>query len=155
MDIWIKNEFALARLAMAIDCEGSIMLCKYEDKRRRNGLRYYIAVNIYNTNEKFIDWIVESFGFSKWSGTKTRSAHHKQAYTAYLQRAKAEDILWGVRPYLIIKDTLADLALDLQETMQDYGCNVVSQEVLAERERLWLAAKELNRKGRNPKLTSG
>ena len=155
MDIELKNEFMLARLAMAIDCEGSVLVCKYEDNRRRNGLRYYIQVNIYNTNEEFIDWMVDNFGFSKWSGAKRTKPNHKQEHMAYLARAKAEEVLWGVLPYLIIKDGLAHLALDLQETMSKSGANIVPDNILAERERIWLAAKELNRKGRHPELISG
>jgi hypothetical protein len=146
----------LARLAMAVDCEGSILLCKYNDIRRYTGVRYYIQVNIYNTNEEFIDWMVDNFGFSKWSGAKRTKPNHKQEHLAYLSRAKAEEILWGVRPYLIIKSALAELALDLQDTMQyNRGKSKVPDNILAERERLWLAAKELNRKGRYPELISG
>ena len=146
----IKNEFMLARLAMAIDCEGSILVDKYRDDRRRTGVRYYIYIAIYNTCEDFIDWIVANFGFSKHN-QKCYSEKDKLRYVAYLSRAKAENILWGVRPYLLIKSELAELALDMQETMsKNRGKNTVPDDILAERERIWVAAKKLNRKGRHP-----
>lgn len=146
----IKNEFMLARLAMAIDCEGSILVDKYRDDRRRTGVRYYIYVAVYNTCEEFIDWLVTNFGFSKHN-QKSQNKSHKPRFIAYTSRAKAEDILWGVRPYLLIKSELAELALDMQETMsRNRGRNIVPDDVLAKRERIWLAAKKLNRKGRHP-----
>lgn len=147
----IKSEFASARLAMAVDCEGSISIVKCKDSRRHNGFQYYTQITVSNTCEELIDWIVSNFGFSK-RPTKSYSEKHKPSYMAYITRAKSEDILWQIRPYLIIKGDLAELALDLRDTMsRKLGRCIVPDGILAERERLWLAAKKLNQRGRHPK----
>jgi hypothetical protein len=147
MEVSKINELEWARLAMAIDCEGSIRIAKQKDIRRIGGYRYYVAVHIYNTNEALIDYIVGTFGFSKWEGRTSRSPNHKIELMAYLARQKAETILYGIKPYLIIKEQLADIALELQSTMGNYGSNRVPSDVLEHRENLWQQAKELNRKG--------
>ena len=71
----IKNEFMLARLAMAIDCEGSIMVIKYSNKG--NEPKYSVEVALYNTNENFINWLVDSFGFHKVKVNRKDRPYHK------------------------------------------------------------------------------
>lgn len=143
----LKSGIMLARLAMAIDCEGSISIMKQPDKRRKSGYRYYTVLHIYNTDERLIDWIRDNFGFKKYRGSRQRNPKHKQEYYAVSTRRKLEPILRKIMPYLIIKGKLAILALELQKTMgQPY--RPVQDEMLEYREQLWLQAKELNRRGR-------
>lgn len=144
----LQNEFMLARLAMAVDCEGSITIAKQQDSRRKGGYRYYIVVHIYNTNEGLIDWFVSNFGFSKHQHGTPNKPNHKQSYVAYATRFKAEQVLYGIKPYLIIKGRLADLALELQSTMTHGNKLGVPDFILQQREWLWQEARALNQKGR-------
>ena len=140
----MKNEFMLARLAMAIDCEGSIMVGKYSNKGGE--AKYRMSVALYNTNEKFIDWLVSNFGFRKVKVNRKDRPYYKPVYTAHLSSRKASEIIWGVKPYLLIKDELAEIALELQDILNKREL-WVSDESRFRKEELFQYAKELNRRG--------
>ena len=141
-------EIDWARLAAFVDGEGSITIGKQKDQRRTGGYRYYITVSVYNTNEKLIDWVVCTFNMSKW-GRHDGDPKHKKSFKAYATRYEAEEILHSIKPWLIIKEELADTALELQSTMgKGRGrAHSVSEDDLGFREYLWQKARRLNQKG--------
>jgi len=132
-----------ARLAMAIDCEGSFNISKYNNKGDEP--KYSVKIALYNTNESFIDWLVSNFSFHKIKVIRKDRPYYKPVYTAYLYSRKACEIIWGVKPYLLIKDELAEIVLELQDILNKRAW--ISDEIRFRKEELYQYAKELNRRG--------
>lgn len=145
MDIENISIFDWARLAAFIDGEGSITIGKQADKRRKRGYRYFITISVYNTNRKLMDWLQKTFGLGVWS-RHDGDLKHKKSYKAYATRQQAEVILKNIKPWLIIKGELADVALTLQLTMGSGGTEVTDDD-LDFREYLWKKARALNQRG--------
>jgi len=132
------------RLAMAIDCEGSISIGKHNSMERT---QYDLYVQVYNTNELLVDWIVETFGFGKHIGTRRRSEKHKQEYAAYISGLNAAKIIERIKPHLLLKYKQAKVALEFSHTISNHKIWKLPPEVTELRELLYLEMKSLNKKG--------
>jgi hypothetical protein len=130
----------LARLAMCIDCEGSIAIKKQQTKTSSS---YSISIQIGNTELKLIEWLCNTFNFSL-GVNKIRGFESKIGlmYMCVLSASKASSVLKLVSPYLIIKRAQADLAISMQETMGSKG-NRPSEEVYSLRESIYQESRKL------------
>lgn len=136
----MKSEIDLARLAMCIDCEGSVTVAKQSRPSGYNGgFAYYISISISNTDKNLIDW-VESFGFTIGI---SKSSSKKLCYVATLSSSKASEVLKLVRPYMIVKALKADLAIAMQDTMGAPGHNLL-EGVLDLRESIYKMYRRIN-----------
>ena len=139
-----------ARLAMCIDCEGSIMITKQRDPRHFAGYRYLNRIQVSNTNYRLVDWLQFFFGFNINKRKTKQKQYHKDQYIAYVDSHLAVMIAHKIYPWLVIKRELAQLIIEMQEslTYQSKGRGVrVPNEVMLHRDNLYLRAKELNTKG--------
>ena len=149
MDIEGLQELDWTRLAMAVDCEGSIYVSKQSGKSRQYRTRYFIRVIVYNTNFHLIDWLQFMFEL-KVSFVPSKNPKHKDYWHAYADSWQAYEIIKNIRPWLVIKGELAQLALSMQETLIYSGrgrAKVIPKEVLDYREELCNRARSLNQRG--------
>ena len=103
----------IAYLAGIIDGEG------YIDLRFVNGT-LMARLEVSNTNEDLIDWLVEHFGGSSYSYAG-RSPRHKVAYRWVLQGKAVRDLLIAVLPYLVVKVEQAEIVIEFWEVKAQHG----------------------------------
>jgi len=145
------EEINWARLAMAIDGEGSISIAKQvkRDAIRHYPYQYSLLVSVYNTNYILVDWVQYHFGASI-AKTDRRVNNHKAEYAAYFRGQDAALVIENVMPYLLLKQEQAEVALEFQSTVRAYGNRTpLSPETLDYREQLYLKMKSLNKRGRD------
>ena len=129
------SEIDLARLAMCIDCEGSIVIDK-------GGVSLWVT----NTSPELINWLENTFGFSKhFNSTSNRNnPKHKICCDLYFHGVKAVSLLKKVEPYLIVKKDKVGLAESLQSTIGNKGNTTISDEVFSIRESITKESKEFS-----------
>ena len=133
-----------ARLAMALDCEGSIAI----ERRKRGdppGYQYLSRVYVYNTDKRLVDWCATLFGFNV-GYRPPRKSTYSGAYTAYLPLYLVPGVLTRVLPFLLLKQAQARLVMALVE-LTHYDRSPVTAEEWAYRDTLYQLSYRLNQKG--------
>lgn len=125
----------IAYLAGIIDGEGTI-------GSRRTGPEPYTAYVLYlqiaNTDYRLMRWCEEKFGAKIQHGGKRQKEHHKQGWAACWYASYAKEVIRLIEPYLKLKHEQALIALDFPTD---------KSRVPEKRQRLFLALRELNKKG--------
>ena len=151
------KEVRFAQLAMAVDCEGTIGIYRSQAKRQRKRVNdlgpifsYHVCIRIHNTDLRLLDWCKSKFkgnihkGHSTW---KDKHGKHKwkisNEWMICIGNEKGEKLLLAIKPYLILKGAQADTALEFIRLGSYSQCP-------ADRERLWLRMKSLNKRGLTP-----
>lgn len=98
-------------LAGLFDGEGCISICT---NNTHTGTGYVFCIQITNTNQKLMKWLIEHFGGVYYSQDGTsRPAHWKPSFRWRVKgRKNEEEFLLGVLPYLVVKREQALLALE-------------------------------------------
>jgi hypothetical protein len=141
--MWSNEQ--LAYFAGIFDGEGhlSIELQRAEKTCRKKDY-YTLRMIIANTNLEVIEWLVKHFGGSFQKCKKLEGC--RQGYKVIFHGCKLFEPLLACYPYLIIKRPIADVAIEFRKTVGKTGWKV-SEETLAQRQKLYLAAKIINKKG--------
>lgn len=139
-----------SRLAMCIDCEGSILIRKQKDSRHKAGYRYFVRLQASNTRFILIDWLGYFFEF-KIHFRASKDIRHRDQYLAYADGHHAIELIKRMLPWILIKDELAQIAIEMQDSLTYKGRGqgvCVPKDVIDARDALYLRAKQLNKKGR-------
>ena len=125
-------------LAGLVDGEGSIFLYG------RNEVAC-LRLTIANTKIKVLEWVKEITGVGSIVVTRQQqvSYKHSTAYHWQVNSEGAESVIKQIRPYLIIKQVQADLALETQARLRDPALKADRTWQSEYRERM----KALNRRG--------
>jgi hypothetical protein len=100
-------------LAGIIDGEGCISIAKMDaGVQRTKNPRYVLTVNVTNTSEELVKWLVEKFG-GHYKNRTGLPENYRQSYDWWYNNGKALWLLELVRPYLIIKGAQADTGIEL------------------------------------------
>jgi len=124
MDIGLK-----AYLAAIIDGCGYIHIRKYKTKVGSPRDVYTLALSISHKDGRLMDWLVKVLGCG-WSceGDNT----HRWVLTG----RKVGDLLEKVRPFMVIKQEQADIAIDYAETIHtEPGVKPLDKPVREQRDR--------------------
>lgn len=106
-------EYGIARqMAGLVDGEGSIILYMRGDVVC---LRLMVA----NTKIVLLEWIREQTGFGAIVSQTRSNPKHKIGHQWIVNSEGAESVIKQIRPYLIIKQAQANLALETQERLRD------------------------------------
>lgn len=106
-----KSETKLAYIAGLVDGEGCICIASSFDKKSSINVSHQLVVRINNTDERLISWLKSEIGGSVHC-RGTRKQGWKVLYDWYVCSTNAATFLQAVLPYLIIKKTQAELALE-------------------------------------------
>jgi len=143
-----------AYLAGVIDSDGCIAVSKmhegmksYSNFRYKNP-RYVLTLNITNTSEELMEWLLREFG-GNCKARRKEKAHHKITYGWHYNNGKAAEILKLVEPYLIVRKKQAQLAIDLISGWKtEFGRGaLLKPDEVERREKAYLEMKRLNRTG--------
>ena len=105
----------LGYVAGIIDGEGCISIAKIRKSNRTGGFEYNLRISVEHTNEWLIKWLQFNFegsvhfrkrGSDKWKGT----------WAWQIAASKAAEFLLLILPYLKIKQSHAELALQFQKS---------------------------------------
>jgi len=150
-DLSQVSEIDFARLAMAIDAEGSICIGKRDRisraSERRDGSEkvfrsYTLYVSVCNTDPRLVNWCKERFGGSvRFLKPGPKRLNKKILLQWIIASVMAEDVLINCLPFFIIKKEKADLALAFRRTFIRGSAlvgtgHVIRPEVLQEREEI-------------------
>jgi hypothetical protein len=154
------TEVERAWLAGVIDGEGSILIAKItpETAYRRRGFYYSARLEIANSNNTFLQRVMELIGKGSTSSTKEKHPNWKDKwqYTGYTSVLKA--ILPQILPYLIVKKRVAEKVLeyiDFVEANQVDGPMEVPDGLYEKIDTLYYEIKKLNERGPNSTRDSG
>ena len=130
------------------DGDGSVSITKAAVQRGAWSARYYLSVNLTNTNRSILELVVEIYG-----GCIKEKPHKEGWKTAWLFAAShrgAAQFLTSIAPYVFIKRERVELALEFQSWNNSLGSFRgvgVPKEIAERREVYFLRMKELNKRG--------
>lgn len=107
-----------------------------------------MAIEVVNRNEDLIFWLLEKFGGTK--NSRARGGNRALIHVWRIYGRNCLPVLEASLPYLIVKRTHAELALEFIETinLKSQGSSVlVTDEIADERELLAIGLGILNERG--------
>jgi hypothetical protein len=123
--IAIVSDMNWARLAMAVDCEGTIMIAKSHVKTGRKTPQYVLTLVVANTDPRLICWLNDNFGghsyvrqFATAGSVLSRQCgviNRKDVMSWRQFEERAAEIIRHIMPYMIIKREQAEIALAYRE----------------------------------------
>ncbi len=133
----MPTEVDWARLAMAIDAEGTIDIQVYRDKSTKPGKVYVgdrMRVLIANTDPRLPLWCQQKFGAHISRCKYQYKKHHRPCFKWIIMANKALFVLQNCLPYLLLKKDQAELAIAWQLTKtRKYARKGVPEAVRANR----------------------
>lgn len=134
----LTNKCQIAYIAGLFDGDGSICIAIWIQKNPRFSPVYYLKIDIGSVEESIISWLKENLG--------GHSCFNKVCFIWEIKRKGAEKILQRILPYLRIKNSQAELALQFQEEenkRRSQGKRLTA-EILERREKFRQEMKALN-----------
>ncbi len=111
-----------AYIAGVLDGEGCITIIRHDQSKRSTRHKspsYRLAVTIYNTNKAMIDWLAERMEAHRYY-KRRKSPNHKVCHMLVVSAKTAATFLRDIQPFVIAKQQQIQLALALQETVNNY-----------------------------------
>lgn len=141
----------LCYLAGVMDSDGCFSIGKQRAGIQRTANpRYVFCMNVVNTSEPLMKWLVEKFGGRYSHRRKQMSERHKITYDWYYQNGKALWLLRLIEPHLVVKGAQCRVAIQLLENWKTNQGGVASKTddaEVARRDACYLAMKALNHFG--------
>jgi hypothetical protein len=134
-----------ARLAAFIDGEGCIRIQRSKPRRGSPRHQYIVRIQITNTDARLMQWVQVRFGGAV-TPPVNKGNGWKPMMIWYISAKRADPILRGIRPYLILKNNQCDAALALRNTIC-HSCRYPSDEEMSEKLILFTKVSKLNKKG--------
>lgn len=142
------NATELSYIAGLMDGDGSFSLCKKIEDEKRSPL-YYPLIQVSTTYYDVIDLLYNNFGGT--IGTRAtyidgRNIKHRESKHWKLEKApKCIPFLKSMVPYIIGKRKQVDLLIKyIEQNPFVRGSNKLSQDILREREKIYLKMQQLN-----------
>ncbi len=134
------SQTTLAYVAGVFDGEGSVVI-GLSKRQRKYGVvpNHWLQVGITNTNRELIEWLQLVFGGHISDNSHSPSRKHQRPCWAWrIMSKQAQTFLESIHPYLRVKRTHAELAIDFQKkstsTASINGNVKITLETIAERD---------------------
>lgn len=141
---------AVFYLSGVIDSDGCISISKMASgKQNTKNPRYVLTINVVNTSEDLMRWLVETFG-GRYKRRSRASVNWKPIFDWQFNNGKAIHLLELIEPHLIVKKRQAGVGLELirgWETNHGGPAARTAPEEIERRERLYQTMKVLNQRG--------
>lgn len=136
------SKITWARLAMAIDTDGSISLTKRV--RAKHIHSFQNSVKVANTDKRLLNWCKQNFGGSI-SNSRLSVLPRKALYNWNANSEDIKIIMEKIMPYLLIKKERAKVMIQFRNTVGDkYKHIPILFETKELRDRLYKIMKALN-----------
>lgn len=136
----------IAYLAGIIDGEGSIYIGNFSCNPNSGASYFQTNMQVTNTDEPLIDWLINTFGGLKNKRSKTQHASNsrKQAYVWTTSGDRLTHLCEIILPYLICKRRQCEIMIEMRKTYTgrqrakkgQQGLTPLDEELLATRKRL-------------------
>lgn len=140
----------LCYLAGVIDSDGCLSISKMKAGiQKTKNPRYVFCMNVTNTSEILMKWLVEKFG-GFYNHRKQLSERHKITYGWFYTNGKALWLLKLIEPHLVVKGAQCRNAIQFLEnwkTNQGGAGSTTDDAEVDRREKCYLRMKSLNRFG--------
>lgn len=136
----------LAYMAGIIDGEGSIMLWKNKNSKKRG--QYNLRINVSSTDKCLIDWINTHFAGHCYmvNAPSRQNPNWKKQFLWQLPSPNLLTFMIELVPFLIIKKERFQIAIKFRETFEKWQ-RPLKQETLDLRESYYVQMKLLNSRG--------
>lgn len=112
-----EDALNLAYAAGLFDGEGSVFIARGRTNRNKSGLYFSLRIEFGNTNEQAVRWMQCYFGgsvYERYADIDTR----RTLWAWHLRGQKALGFLKVIVPYLRIKKSQAELAIEFQSRQE-------------------------------------
>lgn len=137
------SEYEKGYIAGFIDGEGSINISKY------NKGYFRLALCIYNTDKKTIDWIAKRLdcdGLLRTVDKRRDKLHTKNNYAIIIRRqTDLLKLLYSIKEYLITKKKQCEFGIEFLELILNRENKEYSKSEIAKMEKIYDGLKSLNR----------
>ena len=144
------NNEDLAYAAGIMDGEGCIYISRQNDKRGRPNIIYALYVQVVMGDYEVPKWLQDTFG--GWLGIQKKSPaalkicpNNKKLYKWRLTSQRAIEFLVAIRPWVKIKLTQIDLAVELGKTKIPRG-TCATPETIETKEHLAISMRNANQR---------
>jgi hypothetical protein len=153
---FIRKEYSaiqVAYLAGIIDGEGSIYIGCYSHNPKTGTPHYQTKIEVSNTSEPLVDWLIANFEGNKTMYTAKQLAKNSRraVYRWTIWSDRVAHLCEIMLPYLVIKKREAEIMIEMRETYKkthmqkgQQGTQPIEKSVLADRERLYKEIKSLH-----------
>lgn len=152
-------------MAGIFDGEGFVYIFKKQIASKPHHIGYYISAGVNMTHLPTIKAFHDRFGGHLNNGRDPLKTNHRQVFCWGVANQKAANFLKIIRPYVLVKADEIDVALALQEHIEQTqyvspGRNHMTErpdraEILAYREELYQRCKALKTRSFTPLLRKG
>jgi hypothetical protein len=113
----------IAYLAGIIDGEGSIYIGNFSSNPKTGSLHYQTNMEVTNTDEKLIDWLINNIGGrkSKYTFKQTPKNSRRDVYRWIVSGDLLTQLCYLLLPYLIIKKRQCEIMIEMRKTFQKTG----------------------------------
>ena len=139
----------IAYFAGIVDGEGSIMLWM-DTRSKRINRSYNLRLNVSSTDKCLTDWIHSNFGGKVYelnSPSRKANPQWKKQHLWEASRPDLLNILQSIHPYLVIKKTHCEIAIEFRKTFSKKE-RYLSDETIKKRHSIFEKMKHLNSRGR-------
>jgi len=107
------SEVEKAYIAGLFDGEGSVCIIRVKPSKNNGEVnpRYFLAIDIANTNLEILQWLKNIFG----GNIRHKSTINKPCYAWYSSKLRANEFLRSIFPYIKIKNKQIKLVFDYME----------------------------------------
>jgi hypothetical protein len=136
----------LAYLAGIVDGEGSIYIGNFSSNPKTGNPYYQTNMEVTNTDEKLIDWLVNNFNGRRYKYTEKQTPKNSRrpVHRWILSGDDLTELCHLLLPYLIIKKRQCEIMIQMRKTFERkraslgrQGTLPLEQEILEERKRLF------------------
>lgn len=134
-----QPETEISYLAGIIDGEGSIYIGNFSSNPKTGTLHYQTNIEVTNTDEKLISWLIEKFGgrMNKYTAKQTPKNSRKAVFRWIASGETLTYLCQILLPYLIIKKRQCEIMIEMRKTFNGTGatkgksgCQPVTKEIL-------------------------
>lgn len=113
----------IAYLAGIIDGEGSIYIGNFSSNPKTGTLHYQTNMEVTNTDEKLIDWLMDNIGGrrTKYTHKQTPKNSRRDVYRWMVSGDLLTHLCHLLLPYLIIKKRQCEIMINMRKTFQRTG----------------------------------
>lgn len=134
----------MSYFAGIIDGEGCIYIGRFRRNKKTNALQYQTRIEVTNTSEILIDWLVKHIGGSKYaySENQTPKNSRKRVFRWVVSGDLLTELCYAMYPYLVIKKNECDVMLNIRKTFEKHqtkkgiqGTQPIDEETMKLREK--------------------
>jgi len=142
------HEYQIAYLAGIMDGEGCFFIGNFSCNPKTGTPYYQTTLSVSNTDEKLIDWLMQTFGGLKGQYTRKQlpKSSRKHVFRWQASGERLKHLCELMLPYLVCKKDEAELMLEMRKTYEfrHFSANELTSTTLDKRKELFLKLRSMH-----------